>query len=255
MEFYSASTQSQSQLTTTSVNPQVASSTSRVSPWLTPLAYCLGHNIVIPSFFGKIDISGQENIPNNGPVIFAPTHRSRWDSLLLPYATGRYVTGRDMRFMVTSSECQGIQGWFVLRMGGFPVDTQRPAIATLRHTVELMLQGEMLVIFPEGGIFRDGKVHPLKSGVARLALTAESIHPGLEIKIIPVGINYSQPYPNWGTDVNIHIGEPLQVADYINGCLKQNAKYMTADLANKLQQLSHQESEITSHSFVEIPNS
>jgi 1-acyl-sn-glycerol-3-phosphate acyltransferase len=137
-------------------------------------------------------------------------------------------------------------------MGGFPVDTQRPAIATLRHTVELMLQGEMLVIFPEGGIFRDGKLHPLKSGVARLALTAESIHPGLEIKIIPVGINYSQAYPNWGTDVNIHIGEPLQVADYINGCLKQNAKHLTADLANQLQQLSHQESEIKSHSFVEI---
>jgi 1-acyl-sn-glycerol-3-phosphate acyltransferase len=257
MEIYSDSHTSQSQLTNTPtpVNHQVASSTSRVSPWLTPLAYCLGRNLVLPLFFGHINITGQENIPKNGPIILAPTHRSRWDSLLLPYATGRCVTGRDMRFMTTNTECQGIQGWFVLRMGGFPVDIQRPAIATLRHAVELMAEGEMLVIYPEGGIYRDHKVHTLKPGIARLALSAESIHPGLEIKIIPVGINYSQPYPNWGTDVNIHIGEPIKVVDYIKGCLKQNAKHLTADLTNKLQQLSHQESEITSHALAEMPGS
>jgi 1-acyl-sn-glycerol-3-phosphate acyltransferase len=245
-EIYSASTKSPSQITNISETPLVVFSRSKVSPWLTSLAYCLGHNVVIPMYFGKIDILGQENIPTTGSVILAPTHRSRWDSLLLPYATGRYVSGRDMRFMVTSSECKGIQGWFVKRMGGFPVDPQKPAIATLRHTVELMVQGEMLVIYPEGGIFRDGKVHPLKSGVARLALNAEHLHPGLEIKIIPVGINYSQPYPNWGTDVNIQIGEPIKVKDYIQGCLKQNAKNLTADLTTRFKQLSHQELQIIS---------
>ncbi|MBK1987608.1 1-acyl-sn-glycerol-3-phosphate acyltransferase [Sphaerospermopsis aphanizomenoides BCCUSP55] len=255
MEFYSASTKSQSQLTNTSVNPKVASSTSRVSPWLTPLTYFLGHNIVIPLFFGHINITGQKNIPASGPIILAPTHRSRWDSLLLPYANGRYVTGRDMRFMVTISECQGLQGWFVRRMGGFPVDPQRPAIATLRHAIDLMVQGEMLVIYPEGGIYRDGTVHTLKSGISRLALSAESIHPNLGIQIIPIAIKYSQSYPNWGTDVNIHIGESIKVVDYINGCLKKDAKHLTTDLTNKLQQLSHQESEMTSHTFAEMPNS
>ncbi|MFM5979281.1 MAG: lysophospholipid acyltransferase family protein [Sphaerospermopsis kisseleviana] len=246
-EFYSASTKSPSQLTNISKNSKVVFSRSQVSPWLTSLAYSLGHNVVIPMYFAKIDILGQENIPKTGPVILAPTHRSRWDSLLLPYATGRYVSGRDLRFMVTSSECQGIQGWLVKRMGGFPVDTQKPAIAALRHTVELISQGEMLVIYPEGDIFRDSKVHPLKSGVARLALSAEHLHLGLDIKIIPVAINYSQPYPNWGTDVNIQIAEPIKVQDYIPGCLKQNAKKLIADLTNRLQQLSHQQSKIISH--------
>ncbi|WP_016950206.1 1-acyl-sn-glycerol-3-phosphate acyltransferase [Anabaena sp. PCC 7108] len=255
MEIYSDSHTSQSQLTNTPVKSQVVSRTSQVSPWLTPLAYFLGRNLVLPLFFGNINIIGIENIPTNGPIILAPTHRSRWDSLLLPYATGRCVTGRDMRFMVTSSECQGLQGWFVLRMGGFPVDTQSPAIATLRHAVELMAEGEMLVIFPEGGIYRDHKVQTLKSGTARLALSAESLHPGLGVKIIPVGINYSQPYPNWGTDVNLHIGEPIQVTDYMNGNLKKGAKHLTTDLTNKLQQLTYQQSEISSRNFAEITNS
>ncbi|MTJ09957.1 MULTISPECIES: 1-acyl-sn-glycerol-3-phosphate acyltransferase [unclassified Anabaena] len=251
---YSASTKRHSQTLNQPVNPLVAQSTSRVSPWLTPLAYLLGRYVVLPSFFGRIKIIGRENIPTRGPVILAPTHRSRWDSLVLPYATGRHVTGRDMRFMVTSNECQGLQGWFVRRMGGFPVNTERPAIATLRHTVELMQQGEMLVIYPEGNIYRDGQLHPLKPGIARLAVSAESSYPGLEVKVIPVGIQYSEPYPNWGTDVDIHIGEPIKVTDYINGNLKLEAKRLTADLTHKLKQLNHQESEISDRIFVEIHN-
>ncbi|TAE56780.1 MAG: 1-acyl-sn-glycerol-3-phosphate acyltransferase [Nostocales cyanobacterium] len=252
IEIYTSSRKSQSQFSHTSVespvntpiHTQVASNTSKVSSWLSPVVYYLGRKIVLPGFFGEINITGQDNIPQTGPILLAPTHRSRWDSLLLPYAAGRYVTGRDMRFMVTSSECKGLQGWFVRQMGGFPVNTQRPAIATLRHTVELMVQGEMLVIYPEGGIYRDGKVHPLKSGVARLALMAESLHPGLNIKIIPVGINYSQPYPNWGTDVNLHIGEAIKVKDYIHGSLKKEAQNLTANLTKQLQELSQENSVI-----------
>ncbi len=56
-------------------------------------------------------------------------------------------------------------------------------------------------------------------------------------------------------DVNLHIGEPIQVTDYMNGSLKKGAKRLTADLTNKLQQLSHQESEISSRNFAEMSNS
>jgi 1-acyl-sn-glycerol-3-phosphate acyltransferase len=60
---------------------KVVSNTSRVSPWLTSLFYPLGHYIVLPFYFGKIEITGQEHLPKDGPVILAPTHRSRWDAL------------------------------------------------------------------------------------------------------------------------------------------------------------------------------
>jgi 1-acyl-sn-glycerol-3-phosphate acyltransferase len=230
-----------------SINPKVTPSTtqiSRVSLWFAPLAYFVGRYLVLPFFFGDIKVTGQEYLPKTGPVILAPTHRARWDSLLLPYATGRYVTGRDLRFMVTISECQGLQGRFVRLMGGFPVDPKHPSITSLRHTVELLQQGEMLVIYPEGGIFRDGNVHPLKPGIARLALTAQSDQPGLGVKIIPISIKYSQPFPQWGTDVNIHIGSPIPVEDYTQGSLKQQAKNLTDDLAKALKQLSHQQLEV-----------
>lgn len=240
---------------TTPENAKVAHiTTSEISPWLGHLAYFLGGHFVLPFFFGRVKVSGQENLPKTGPVILAPTHRARWDSLLLPYATGRCVTGRDLRFMVTVTECQGFQGWFVRRLGGFSVDPKQPSITTLRHSVELLKHGEMLVIYPEGGIFRDGELHPLKPGIARLALTTESIYPGLGIQIIPITINYSEPFPAWGTDVSIQIGSPIKVEDYAKGTLKQNAKSLTGDLATALKKLSHQESEVTTHAFAEIAN-
>jgi hypothetical protein len=54
--------------------------------------------------------------------------------------------------------------------------------------------------------------------------------------------------------VNIHIAEPIQVTNYINSNVKQEAKRLTADLAHKLKQLSHKESAISDRTFAEIHN-
>ena len=75
------------------------------------------------------------------------------------------------------------------------------------------------------------------------------------MKIIPISINYSQSFTNWGTDVNIHIGSPIQVENYTIKGVKQGAKCLTADLAKALKQLSHQQSEFTTHAFAEIASS
>jgi 1-acyl-sn-glycerol-3-phosphate acyltransferase len=253
IEIHSYPSISYQEPTKIAANTCVASTTtSWVSPWLSPLAYLLGRHLLLPSFFGRITVTGQENIPAQGPVIIAPTHRSRWDALLVPYAAGRCVTGRDLRFMVTVTECRGLQGWFVRHLGGFPVDPVHPSIATLRHAVDLLFNGETLVIFPEGGI-RKGKLHPLKQGISRLALSAEANHFGLGVKIIPMSINYSQFNPSWGTNVSIHMGSPLEVANYLTSCSKQSAKSLTNDLSKALQELSHR-TEVSSCGFAEIPN-
>jgi 1-acyl-sn-glycerol-3-phosphate acyltransferase len=154
---------------------------------------------------------------------------------MVPYAAGRDITGRDPRFMVSADEVKGLQGWFIRHLGGFPVDTRHPAISSLRHGVDLLQNGETLVIFPEGGIFRDRQVHPLKPGLARLALQAECSHSGLGVKIVPITIDYSQPIPTWGTEVDVHIGAPLQVSSYCTGSTKKSAQQLTADLEAALK--------------------
>jgi 1-acyl-sn-glycerol-3-phosphate acyltransferase len=228
---------SQSPLTTTpdqtiQTNPQIPAG---ISGWLTKIIYPLGQYIVLPGFFREIEIIGKEYIPHTGAVILAPTHRSRWDPILVPYAVGPYVTGRSSRFMVSADEVKGIQGWFVRRLGGFAIDTNKPSIASIRHSVELLHDGEMLTIFPEGNIFRDGGLAPLKKGLARIAMQAEATKPGLDLKIIPIRFNYEQPIPKFRGKVSIEICKPLELTTYQEFSTKTGAKKLHQDLVRSLE--------------------
>ncbi|MEO1670320.1 MAG: 1-acyl-sn-glycerol-3-phosphate acyltransferase [Cyanobacteria bacterium J06631_2] len=232
-------TQLKSPQNSTSLNSERADElNSRVSPWLARIIYPLGCYLVIPSFFGKVEITGQENIPLQEPTIVAPTHRSRWDAFIVPYALGRTVSGRDLQFMVSANEVTGIQGWVIRRMGGFPVNTDRPQLNSVRHSIELLKSNqEMLVIFPEGGIFNDYQIHPLKRGVASIALQAETEKSERGVKILPVGIRYSEPYPTWGANVKVDIGVPLAVGEYYGKSLRQSSQKLTAALQKSLEEL------------------
>ncbi len=215
----------------------VSRMSSHVSPWLVPLVYRLGHHLVLPFYFRRIEVFGREHLPASGPVLLAPTHRSRWDALMLPFAAGKAVTGRNLRFMVTNDEVKGIQGWFIRRLGGFAVDTRRPGVGSLRHSIELLENGEMMVIFPEGNIFRDRTVQPLKAGFARLAIQAEAAKDGLDVQVLPIGIAYSRAFVPWRSTVQIRIGKPLAVRSFMNGNCKQDAKALTQALNDSLQGL------------------
>lgn len=210
---------------------------SRLSPWLAPIMYGIGEKIVLPFYFGNIEVIGQENIPKAGPVVLAPTHQARWDSLLVGLLGKR--AGRYLRFMVTADECLGLQGWFIRRLGGFPVHVRKPSVKSLRHGVQLLQEKEMLVIYPEGNIYRD-RIHPLKPGLARIALRAERSRPNLDVKVVPISVAYSDPCPKWRGSAKVCIGEPISVSAYKSGTCKLQSKNLTADLQSILMELAQQ---------------
>jgi 1-acyl-sn-glycerol-3-phosphate acyltransferase len=210
---------------------------SRVSPWLTKIIYPLGQYIVLPSFFREIEIIGKEYTPHTGAVILAPTHRTRWDALLIAYAIGPYVTGRSSRIMVTADEMKGIQGWFLRRLGCFEIDTTKPSLAVIRHSIELLHQGEMLTIFPEGNLIRDRTLHPIEQGLTRIATQAVSLKPDLDLKILPINLDYEHPYPKFRDRVTVELGKPLQVNDYQQFSSKTGAKKLHQDLVRSLEEL------------------
>ncbi|WP_071516942.1 1-acyl-sn-glycerol-3-phosphate acyltransferase [Geitlerinema sp. PCC 9228] len=215
--------------------------TSQVSPWLMSMLYPLGEHIVLPSYFGSIEVVGKDKIPTDGAAILAPTHRSRWDPLLVSLAAGRGVSGRDLRFMVTATEVTGIQGWFVRRLGGFSVDVLRPRISSLRHGIDLLCDRQMMVIFGEGGIFHDNQVHPIKPGLGRLALYAQDLDPTLNTKIYPISIRYGCLPVRWRCGVRVKVGDPIDVASYYQSDrLKSASKQINKDLQAALQALDQE---------------
>ena len=215
-----------------------------IQPWLSRFAYPLARYVVLPTYFGKIRIEGREHIPTDGPVIVAPTHRSRWDGVLVPYAVGRIASGRDPHFMVSADEMKGLQGWVIGQFGGFPVDLSSAGLlSSIRTSVELLEQGKMLTVFPEGGIFRTPDVQPLKPGVARMAVQAQNQRGAIapSVKVLPVSMQYDRETPSWGSQVRIRIGEPLNVADYNLETPKTASKQLTKDLKFALETLNGQQ--------------
>ena len=167
-------------------------------------------DIVLRNFFRRTLVIGSENLPLHGAVVLAPTHRSRWDALMLTMAAGRRITNRDCRYMVTRSEMIGLQGWFLNRLGCFPIDQGRPSLTSLRYAVDLLTARQQLVVFPEGKINRFSDPIKLKKGLIRLAQLASG--KGLEIKIVPVGLAYSEVIPEFCGSASICFSKPILIS-------------------------------------------
>ena len=182
-------------------------------------------DIVLRFFFSKKKIINNGfSIPTNSSVILAPTHRSRWDGLILTMAMGRRVTNKDCRFMVTKSEMRGIQGWFLKRLGCFSINQLSPSLSTLRYAINLIEKKEQLVVFPEGKINRYGKKLILKEGLYRLALLATK--KTKSITILPIGIAYSEVSPKFRSRFCLSFGQPIVMNDYLNTSIEEFNKFL-----------------------------
>ena len=172
-------------------------------------------DIAMKIFFKeKKIIKNKFSIPDNSSIILAPTHRSRWDGLILTMAMGRRVTKQDCRFMVTKSEMKGIQGWFLKRLGCFSINQRSPSLSVLRYAIDLIVKRKQLVVFPEGKINKYGKKIALKEGLFRLARLAT--RKTNLITIIPIGIAYSEVFPKFRSKVSLCFGKPLIINEHIN---------------------------------------
>ena len=181
-----------------------------INPFLGLLAMFVTQDIVMNFFFRKKKIINKNFLTqNNNSVILAPTHRSRWDGLILTMAIGRRVTKKDCRFMVTNAEMRGLQGWFLKRLGCFSINQNSPSLTSLRYAVNLIVKKRQLVIFPEGRINKFGKKISFKEGLFRLAVLATK--KATSITIIPVGIAYSEATPKFRSKVSLCFGEPLDI--------------------------------------------
>ena len=192
----------------------------KINPMLGFIAMFVTQDVVLRFFFRKKKIlKNGFSIPINSSIILAPTHRSRWDGLILTMAMGRRVTKKDCRFMVTKSEMRGIQGWFLKRLGCFSINQLSPSLTALRYAIELIVKGDQLVVFPEGKINKYGKKLILKEGLYRLARLATKKTDS--IIIIPIGIAYSRVSPKFRSEFCLSFGKPIAMNDCLNFNIKE----------------------------------
>ncbi|HYM59529.1 MAG TPA: lysophospholipid acyltransferase family protein [Thermoanaerobaculia bacterium] len=149
-------------------------------------------------FFRRIEIAGLDNIPREGPVIFAVNHPNGLvDPLFLLCFAPRPVS-----FLAKAPLFRyPIIGFFTRRLDSIPVYRRQDGMLpeqnreTFEKSRALLARGASIAIFPEGTSHSDPKLRELKTGAARIALGASSAAAGraagAPIAIVPAGIYYT----------------------------------------------------------------
>ncbi|HOK37337.1 MAG: 1-acyl-sn-glycerol-3-phosphate acyltransferase [Bacteroidales bacterium] len=183
-------------------------------------------------FYKNIIVEGLENIPKDGPLIFAPNHQN---ALMDPLAV-LFTCNRQIVFMARADV---FKNKFIASILHFlkiiPVFRIRDGKENLANNditfniaVKVLESKQNVGIFPEAKHTNKRRLLDLKKGIPRLAFLAEEKNNfELEIKIIPVGIYYSN-YNKMRGVLHVRYGNPIKVSDLKNEYLNTPQKaYLT----------------------------
>src|SRR5262249_40272225 len=151
-------------------------------------------------YYPSRTVEGGERIPPDKPVVFVLNHpNGLLDPLLL-----RVATGRPARFLAKSGLFANPLGRLAMNaFGSIPIYRAHEAGAraadvsrndeSFARCRAALAAGEALALFPEGVSHSDPQLRPLKTGAARIALSAEAEGRGaLGVTVVPVGLYYER---------------------------------------------------------------
>lgn len=141
--------------------------------------YALTRVILTPTMkilYG-LRVEGAANWPRRGPAIFAVNHASNLDPL---FAAVAYPG--EIRWMSKAELWKvPVINWLITRHGAFPVKRGESDRDAVRRARELLKEGYVIGMFPEGTRQRGGRLGEPQPGVGMLAM-----EPG--VPVIPVRI-------------------------------------------------------------------
>lgn len=161
---------------------------------------------IVLIIFYRMRVRGERNIPDTGGVLYVCNHQSFLDPLIIGVSTHR----RRVRPMARSSLFTNrFFGWLIRTLGAFPVERGAADLAAMRTSIELIKNGTVMLVFPEGTRTSDGKTAEFHSGAFMLIKRAQPI-------VVPVAIEgafdawpRNRSRPKLFGRVGIMFGEPL----------------------------------------------
>jgi 1-acyl-sn-glycerol-3-phosphate acyltransferase len=182
----------------------------------------------------RLEVVQRDNVPVHGPYVIAPVHRSNIDFLLTAALTRRRIryVAKDSLWKVAPL------GWVISVLGGFPVRRGRADREALRTCMQVIENGEPLVMFPEGTRQSGATVGDVFDGPAYVAAR-------MGVPLLPVGIGGSEEAMPKGAKwikprkVVLVVGEAIEPpkGDGSGRVRRSVVRQLTADLRTAVQKL------------------
>jgi 1-acyl-sn-glycerol-3-phosphate acyltransferase len=167
----------------------------------------------------RVRVTGLENIPEDGPVIVVSNHVSFVDPLIL----GGMIR-RPVRFVMYYRIYEIPLLKFIFRTGkAIPIagraENEAVLEAAYARMQEVLEAGDVLGIFPEGGITADGEIQPFRPGVERALAGQPAV-------VVPVALcnlwgsmfsrrdplHKRRPYKLWAK-IEMRVGRPVPAGE------------------------------------------
>lgn len=168
--------------------------------------------LVTRVFFRTIEVVGRDHVPRGGPVIFVGNHpNSLVDPVVISTTCGRRVRFAARDGLFSSPLLRPI----LWALGSVPIKRRQDHApeagavdneSAFRALHAVLDEGGAFGIFPEGVSYTESELQPLKTGAARIALSAAAR--GIPVVIVPVGLSYRRKQRFRGR-VLVQYGRPI----------------------------------------------
>jgi 1-acyl-sn-glycerol-3-phosphate acyltransferase len=185
---------------------------------------------VLFKIFFRFKITGIEKLPEKGGVIVVSNHASHLDPLVI----GSAIRKRQATFIAKRGLFKiPLIGAFV-KTFSFPVDRDAPQPSTIKEAVRRLKNGELIVMFPEGGRSRDGRLLDAKRGAGMIAAMSKAVIVPAFIdgtdKALPAGARYIKL-----SKIKVFFGNPIEIKGAETG--KDSQEKIGGDIMEAIKNL------------------
>jgi 1-acyl-sn-glycerol-3-phosphate acyltransferase len=116
-------------------------------------------------WWGRLEVSGLEHLPAEGPVLLAGNHDSYWDTVTIGIAG---LPKRQVKALAKSTLWKPGLGKVLDGMGQIPIERGKGDQGAIQRAIDELRGGSCIGVFPEGTRSL-GRELPARSGFGRLA--------------------------------------------------------------------------------------
>ncbi|MBL9134213.1 MAG: 1-acyl-sn-glycerol-3-phosphate acyltransferase [Verrucomicrobiales bacterium] len=156
------------------------------------------------ALYFRVRSAGADNVPAHGPFILASNHASFADPPLVGSECLRPISYLARETLFSNP----VFGHVLRRVGCVPVDRDGASGKGLKTILERLLEGDGIILFPEGTRSTDGQLQKGRAGVGLIVLKSQA--PVVPVRVFGTfeafGRRHSVPRPR---PVAVRFGPPL----------------------------------------------